>query len=54
MTVRTVLRDWWIKEARLGMLPVEMADSLLASLKEAGYIIIKDRTDPEGGVPGRR
>ena len=53
-TVRSVLCDWWTQDARLGMKPVEMVDSLLAALRDAGYVIIKDRTDPEGGIPGRQ
>lgn len=52
-TVRDVLREWWLQEARIGMSPREMADSLLAALGDSRYVIIKDRTDPEGGVPGR-
>lgn len=29
------------------------ADKVLEALHSAGYTIIKDRTDPEGGIPGR-
>jgi len=29
------------------------ASEIIRSLHAAGYIIIKDRTDPEGGTPGR-
>jgi len=29
------------------------ADRIIAALHAAGYVIIKDRTDPEGGIPGR-
>ena len=53
MTIRSALRDWWLHEARVHMAPVEMADSLIAALHAAGYVIIKDRADPEGGIPGR-
>ena len=52
-TARSVLRDWWLQEARIGMSPAEMIDSLLAALKDKRYVIVKDRTDPEGGIPGR-
>lgn len=30
-----------------------LAERYVKALHEAGYIIIKDRTDPEGGTPGR-
>jgi hypothetical protein len=30
------------------------ADVILSYLREAGYVIIRDRTDPEGGIPGRQ
>ena len=29
------------------------ADVILSYLRDAGYVIIRDRTDPEGGIPGR-
>ena len=32
----------------------ELAERYVAALHKAGYVIIKDRTDPEGGIPGRR
>lgn len=31
----------------------DLADRFIKSLHTAGYVIIKDRTDPEGGIPGR-
>lgn len=29
------------------------ADAIIAALHKAGYVIIKNRMDPEGGIPGR-
>jgi hypothetical protein len=29
------------------------ADQMIKSLHAHGYVIIKDRIDPEGGIPGR-
>lgn len=29
------------------------ADLILSYLRSAGYVIIRDRTDPDGGIPGR-
>lgn len=29
------------------------ASNIVAALHAAGYVIIRDRTDPEGGIPGR-
>lgn len=54
MLPNDVLRDWWIKSARLGMTPSEAVLSIRDSLAKAGYVIIKDRSDPEGGIPGRQ
>ncbi len=31
----------------------ELAERCVQALRDAGYVIIKDRTDPEGGIPGR-
>lgn len=30
-----------------------LAAEIVKKLGDAGYVIIKDRTDPEGGIPGR-
>ena len=30
-----------------------LATLSISALRAAGYVIIKDRTDPEGGIPGR-
>lgn len=30
------------------------ADHILKTLGDAGYVIVRDRTDPEGGIPGRQ
>ena len=30
------------------------AIAVMNALRSAGYVIIKDRTDPEGGIPGRK
>lgn len=30
-----------------------VADAIVEDLHLAGYVIIRDRTDPEGGIPGR-
>jgi hypothetical protein len=32
---------------------VERAQNIVTALHMAGYVIVKDRTDPEGGIPGR-
>lgn len=29
------------------------AAEIIRALHEGGYVIVKDRTDPEGGIPGR-
>lgn len=29
------------------------ADYIIKALNDAGYVIVRDRTDPEGGTPGR-
>lgn len=29
------------------------ANEVIRALAAAGYVIVKDRTDPEGGIPGR-
>jgi hypothetical protein len=34
--------------------PSKLPDQIIAALHSAGYVIIKDRTDPEGGIPGRK
>lgn len=31
----------------------ELAERYVAALHAAGYVIIKNRMDPEGGIPGR-
>jgi len=31
----------------------ELAERYVRALHDAGYVIIKDRSDPEGGIPGR-
>ena len=28
-------------------------EAVVSALRDAGYVIIRDRTDPEGGIPGR-
>lgn len=30
-----------------------LASEIVRKLGEGGYVIIRDRTDPEGGIPGR-
>jgi hypothetical protein len=32
----------------------ELPKRIISALHSAGYIIIKDRMDPEGGIPGRK
>lgn len=32
---------------------MEAANRIVGALHDAGYVIIKDRNDPEGGIPGR-
>lgn len=32
---------------------VVIADFVIGKLAAAGYVIVKDRIDPEGGIPGR-
>lgn len=54
MLPNDVLKKWWIEKARLGMTPSEATLSIRDALKEAGYIIIQDHIDPEGGIPGRQ
>jgi hypothetical protein len=29
------------------------AERIIRALHDAGFVIIRDRTDPEGGIPGR-
>lgn len=29
------------------------AERIIGALHAAGFVIIRDRTDPEGGIPGR-
>lgn len=48
-----VLRDWWISKARLGMSPNEAVLSMRDALAAAGFMIVRDRSDQEGGIPGR-
>lgn len=43
----------WQKSGWTRMPALSGADVILNDLKRAGYVIVKDRTDPEGGIPGR-
>ena len=55
-TAREVLADWANNaRAPLRLTTCEnIADGIVKALHAAGYVIIKDRTDPEGGIPGRK
>lgn len=50
----------WIRENKsnidagyLTELPTRGADLIVKALNDAGYVVIRDRMDPEGGIPGR-
>lgn len=46
MTLRDAMREWWFNVARMGMVPSEMHDSLIATLDAAGFKIVrKDDTE---------
>lgn len=49
--------DFWMEDKgddSNGMdLGIHNAERIMDALHKAGYVIIRDRTDPEGGIPGR-
>lgn len=49
--------DFWMdgtgEDEKGEMLGVHNADRVVEALYAAGFVIIRDRTDPEGGIPGR-
>ena len=44
--------DFWMDSEGV-VLGEHNADRIINALRAAGYVIIRDRTDPEGGIPGR-
>ena len=52
-TAKEVIEACLIESTKSGNCK-DTAQSLIKHLSAAGYVIIKDRSDPEGGIPGRQ
>jgi hypothetical protein len=52
-TARQVIAEAMNEEKMMYDSDEANADQLIYALREAGYVIIKDRMDPEGGIPGK-
>jgi|JI10StandDraft_1071094.scaffolds.fasta_scaffold140783_7 DNA-directed RNA polymerase specialized sigma54-like protein len=56
MTARQIIADFiWneIDKMDLDDMGSSCAQQIIDRLSDGGYVIIKDRIDPEGGIPGR-